>query len=69
MNSHVPKALFSVPDFMAATSVGRTKVYELIGSGELETVTIGRRRLIPAQSLEDWVNRLRDKNRAARTSA
>ena len=65
MNSHAPKMLLSVPDFMAAVSLGRTKVYELIGSGELETVTVGRRRMIPVQALEDWVNRLRGKNRAA----
>ena len=65
MNSHVSKVLLSVPDFMAATGVGRTKVYELIGSGELETVTVGRRRMVPAQALEDWVNRLCEKSRAA----
>ncbi|MDE3017252.1 MAG: helix-turn-helix domain-containing protein [Pseudomonadota bacterium] len=34
------------------TGLGRTKLYELIGSGQLKTVTIGRRRLIVYSSLE-----------------
>lgn len=34
-----------------AAGFGRTKLYELIGGGELETVTIGRRRLVCVSSL------------------
>jgi excisionase family DNA binding protein len=34
-----------------ATGLGRTKVYELIGSGQLVTKTIGRRRLVMVRSL------------------
>lgn len=58
MNSTVSKTLLSIPDFMASTGLGRTKTYELIGNGELETVTIGRRRMIPAKSLDAWIDRL-----------
>ncbi len=63
MNPSVPKALLSVTDFMASTGLGRTKTYELIGSGELETVTCGRRRMIPAEALQDFVARLRGQAR------
>lgn len=34
------------------SGLGKTKIYELIGSGRLETVTIGRRRLVTYASLE-----------------
>jgi len=34
-----------------ATGLGRTKLYELIGTGHLVTTTIGRRRLVVVRSL------------------
>lgn len=40
--------------------IGRTKTYELIATGELEAVHIGRRRLVAADSIEAYVRRLRD---------
>ncbi|MAW99936.1 MULTISPECIES: helix-turn-helix domain-containing protein [Stakelama] len=39
--------------------IGKTKLYELIGSGELELVHIGRRSLILKSSIDDFVARLR----------
>lgn len=38
---------------------GRTKVYELIADGDLESVKIGRRRKVPVDSINDYVSRLR----------
>ncbi len=61
MNENTTKLLFSISEAMAATSLGRTKIYELIGNGALETVTLGRRRMIPAEALHTWVERLRRK--------
>ena len=43
----------------AALSIGRSKVFELIAAGEIETVQIGRSRRVPAQSLVEYVARLR----------
>ena len=34
-----------------AVGLGRTKLYELIGDGGIETITIGRRRLVRVASL------------------
>jgi excisionase family DNA binding protein len=34
-----------------AVGLGRTKLYELIGDGGIETITIGRRRLVRVPSL------------------
>lgn len=35
-----------------ATGLGRTKLYELIGAGYLDTTAVGRRRLARASSLQ-----------------
>ena len=40
-----------------AAGLGRTKLYELIGGGLLETTTIGRRRLVHVPSLLRLLNR------------
>ncbi len=41
----------TVAEACAAAGIGTTKLYELIGSGALKSVTIGRRRLIRVDSL------------------
>ena len=42
--------------------IGKTKFCELIGTGELETIHFGRRRLMPQASIEAFVERLRNSN-------
>lgn len=50
--SHTTQPLaYSVNDAIRLTSIGRTKLYELIGQGRLKSVRIGGRVLIPADSL------------------
>ena len=39
--------LIDVDECAALMGLGRSKVYELILSGELRSLTVGRRRLIP----------------------
>lgn len=43
--------------FCRDNGLGRTKVYELIGVGEIESVTIGRKRYIIVQSYIDFLRR------------
>lgn len=43
--------LCSIPDAAKALGVGRSKLYELIGENRIETVTIGRRRLVRTDSI------------------
>lgn len=40
-----------IPDAVRVTGIGRSKLYELIASGEIETVKIGRCTLVPMVSL------------------
>jgi excisionase family DNA binding protein len=51
--------LLSVADVAEQLSTSRTRVFALIGSGDLESVKLGRRRLVPQQALSDLVCRLR----------
>lgn len=43
------------PDAANALGIGRTKMFELVSAGTIPTVRIGRRRLVPAQELRDYV--------------
>lgn len=45
------RLLLSIEDAAAALSIGRSKTYELISEGKLLTVSIGRRRLVRADSI------------------
>lgn len=56
----VERRFLRVPEVMAALSMGRCKVYDLIRSGELESVKHGRDRLVPVEALDALVTRLRE---------
>lgn len=47
----IPRLAYTVNEAITAVPIGRTKLFELIATGELRTVTIGRRRLIPVDAL------------------
>jgi excisionase family DNA binding protein len=42
---------YSVADACRVSSLGRTRLYQLIGEGKLEVRKVGKRTLIPAASL------------------
>jgi excisionase family DNA binding protein len=54
------KVLLTVEEAAKRLSIGRTKAYELVAKGELQTVTIGRCRRVPVDSLERLVDHLRE---------
>ncbi len=41
------------------TGLGRSKLYELIAAGEIATVKVGRRTLIPETDLKAWAESLK----------
>jgi excisionase family DNA binding protein len=51
----VRKLLLTVPEAGAALSISRSKVYELLESGSLASVYIGRSRRIRVSDVEDFV--------------
>ena len=51
--------LYTPTEAAAALGIGRSKLYELLQNGVLESVHIGACRRIPAEALTDLVRRLR----------
>lgn len=41
----------TVAEACSATGIGKTKLYELMGGGQIATKTVGRRRLVLVRSL------------------
>ncbi len=56
--------LLTVEEAAKRLRLGRTLVYRLILSGELESVTVGRLRRVPAECLAEYVNALRGAGKA-----
>ena len=49
-SKHDPIA-YSIKDACHVSSIGKTRIYDLIAKGKLESRKIGKRTLIPADSL------------------
>ena len=52
--------LLKIPEVMERLAVGQTKVYELMSSGELRSVKVGRSRRVPSDELERFMAELDD---------
>ena len=57
------RLLYTVESMGDILDVGRTTVYGLIASGELQSIKIGRSRRVPADALEAYVAKLVDTRR------
>ena len=62
------RLLISIPDFTRTEPFGRTQTYKLIDSGALETVLVGARRYIVAESYKRYVDGLREAGTTKRAS-
>lgn len=52
------RVLLTAEEAADSLKIGRCKVYDLIRSGELESIKIGRLRRIPVDSLHAFARRL-----------
>ena len=50
----------SIEETMSATGIGRTKLYELINTGELKAKKIGKRTIVLKADLEEFLSNLQD---------
>lgn len=57
-SADLPPLFHQVPDACRRLGVGRSTIYELIASGKLKSVTIGRRRLIAASEIQRFADEL-----------
>jgi len=56
--SPVAALLLRPEEAAGALNISRTAVYGLIASGELPSITIGRRRRIPHSAVEEYISAL-----------
>jgi excisionase family DNA binding protein len=57
------KLLLRPEEAAEVLSIGRSRLYELLGRGELASVRIGTSRRVPAQELVRYVERLCEETR------
>ena len=48
--------IVSVDDIMKMLHIGRSAVYSLLQNGMIRTVKVGRKYIIPKQSVTDFIN-------------
>ena len=58
------RLLFTVTEAAAKLGLGRSLVYNLIMSGQIDSISIGRARRIPASALSEFIERRMAKGRA-----
>ena len=56
----VDRLACTIDEACSAIGLGRTKLYELIGEGRVETTSVGRRRLVLVRSLVALIDQGRD---------
>lgn len=48
--------LLTVEEAARLCRIGKTKMYEMVATGEIRSLTIGKCRRIPRAWLEQWIN-------------
>lgn len=61
--------LLTVEEAARRLQIGRTVCYRLISSGELESITVGHLRRVPADAVPEFVSRRRKSHRPAAVAA
>lgn len=65
----VEKLLYSVREGAAVIGTGKSKMWELVSRGDIESVKVDGLRKIPADALRAYVEGLRSKHSPDRASA
>lgn len=63
MNATTERIAYPVSEGFAVAGFTRTRGYQLIASGDLETFMVGGRRMVTRRALETCVQRLQEKSR------
>ena len=56
---------YSIEDGAAQLGIGRTLMFDLVRRGSVPSIKVGKRRLIPARALSEWVERQQAEQAAA----
>jgi excisionase family DNA binding protein len=52
------RQLLTAEEVAEVLSIGRTRVYELIYAGQLQSIKIGRLRRIPVSAVQDFIRQM-----------
>lgn len=55
----IPPICIRIPEACRLTGIGRSKMYELIGAGEIEIIKVGTMTLVPMTALTEFIEALR----------
>jgi len=58
------RLLLTVPEAAMRLGLGRSLIYQLVMSGELASVKVGRARRVPVSALENFVERIAEEAKA-----
>jgi len=58
MNTIAEKGAYSVTEFMAWASIGRTKFYQEVNEGRLKIRKVGAKTVVTAADAMAWINAL-----------
>jgi excisionase family DNA binding protein len=61
------RLLYSVEEAAQLLGIGRTFMFELVATGQVDSLKIGKRRKVPRQALHEYIARLKDEQAAAST--
>lgn len=59
------RLLYSVEEAADLLGIGRTFMFQLVATGEIDSFKIGKRRKIPRDALDAYIERLRSEQAAA----
>ncbi len=65
----ITAALLTIEEAAERLRIGRTKMYSLVSSGAIESVTIGRLRRVPPECVDAYVAVLRASNQPETAAA
>ena len=52
------KLLLSIEEASEALALGRSLLYQKLQSGELQSVRVGRRRLVPVSAIREYIGKM-----------
>jgi excisionase family DNA binding protein len=58
VGTHIEPLSVDIAAACGLTGLGRSKLYELLGNGEIPSVKIGRRRIITVSAIREFLDRL-----------
>jgi len=58
MHQHSTPLTWQIDPACNRAGIGRTMMYKLIKDGEIKTIKVGRRTLVPESELQRWLTRM-----------